>query len=89
MLNKGLLLAGLLTCVGCMSDKHEKLPTAPTGNKTVSTKPADDSVPSAVSKLLPPEQLTDRNAKAQSKVLEETLRRERQQLDKTESAKAE
>jgi hypothetical protein len=83
----GLLLAGLLACLGCTSDSQEKLRDSSVPKRTAS-KPANDSVPASVSKLLPPEQVNANNATAQAQLLGEDLRREKAQLDKSASAKA-
>jgi hypothetical protein len=83
----GLLLAGLLGCLGCTSDSQEKLRDGSAPKRTAS-KPASDGVPASVSKLLPPDQVNANNASAQAQLLSEDLRREKNQLDKSASAKA-
>lgn len=88
---KGLLLAGLLGCVGCMNNSGEKLPDAPPPKRTAKAEArpdlGDDEVPAAVSKLLAPEQLNARNANAQAKAMADQLMREKGQLGRTESAR--
>lgn len=77
------LLAASLFAVGCTST--DKRPTDSL-KQTVSAKPSSE-VPAELQRLLPKEQLNEKNARAQAKLLENTLRREGGPLERTESAR--
>ena len=68
----------------------EKLPDQTQAQRTRSNRVIEeDNVPPAVSKLLPPDQVDEKNARAQAKLFADELSREKGQLDKTESASRE
>jgi hypothetical protein len=80
-----LMLAGLFGAVGCTP--VEKVPEQSQAKRVNHTKPVEeDDFPATVSKLLPADQLDARNAKAQSKLLNDQIEREKSQLNKTETA---
>ena len=79
-----LLLIGLLTA-GCTPLWKETKPEQP--KKTVAAKPTTDQVPAAVAKLLPPDQLNDKNARDQAQLLEDTLKKEQGEMQPVASAK--
>ena len=83
-----ILLLACLLAVGCTSAKQAVVPEQPKKSASAKTSPKED-VPVAVQKLLPPDQLNDKNASASAQQLYETLKKEQGQLDKTESAKRE
>ena len=88
LIAKYVVLAGLLGSVGCTG--IEKAPESPQVKSTKSAKPIEEeNVPEAVSKLLPPEQIDERNANAQARAMFDQLQREKGQLERTESAKRE
>ena len=86
MISRGIGLAALIGLTGCVTDKGEKLPDAPTAKKTASSKSAGDPVPAPLAKLLPADQLNESNASAQAKIAYDQLLRERDQLDSAATA---
>lgn len=82
------MLAGLLGSVGCTTTDQEKAPSRRGMMQSKSAKPVEEgSVPAAVSKLLPAENIDQSNYQAQMKILADQLDREKGQFDKTESAR--
>ena len=83
---KCVMFAGLLGSVGCTG--VDKAPERTQAKRIKSPKPQvqEENIPAAVSKLLPPEQVDARNARAQARVFEEQLSREKSQLERTETA---
>jgi hypothetical protein len=83
LIGKYLLLAGLLAGAGCTRDEIRP----DSVKKTSTLKTADDDVPTPVSKLLPADQLNDKNANAQAQAMYDALKKEKNQIERTESAK--
>lgn len=82
------MFAALFTAVGCTP--IEKQPDSPKPKRVKTEKPTEEeNVPASVSKLLPPEQLNADNAHAQTKAMFDQLDREKNQMEKTASAKRE
>ena len=82
------LLLACLLAVGCTSTKHVAAPEQP--KKSASAKPSTkDEVPVAVQKLLPPDQLNEKNAIASAQQAYDILQKEKNQLEKSESARRE
>jgi hypothetical protein len=78
-----LLLLGLLA-VGCTSMKKQ---TAPAPATASAAKPAD--TPTPVARVLPSEQLNEKNAKVQAQLLEEALKQDNAQTATAQAKTAE
>ena len=86
-IGKCLVLASLFIGTGCTDT--EKRPEPPKKSVSSKVKPADVDVPVAVSKLLPTEQVNEKNAHAQAQIMFNDLSKEKGNLERTESAKRE